>query len=125
VVTGREISEQELYRIGERVFNLQRAILAREGHFGKDEDQLPETWYDKPLRGDPTNPECLVPGKNGEALSRKGAVVDRADFERTRDEYYRLRGWDPVTGLQSGARLEELGLIGVADGLSQKRLARD
>jgi aldehyde:ferredoxin oxidoreductase len=122
-VTGREISEQELYRTGERVFNLQRAILVREGHRGKDEDQLPETWYTKPLRGDPTNPECLVPGKNGEALSRKGAVVDRAEFERTRNQYYCLRGWDPETGLQSKARLEELGLVDVADALSQKRLA--
>jgi aldehyde:ferredoxin oxidoreductase len=124
-VTGWEISEQELYRTGERVFNLQRAILVREGHRGKDEDQLPETWFTKPLKGDPTNPECLVPGKNGEALSRKGSVVDRAEFERTKDEYYRLRGWDPVTGLQSRARMEELGLTGIADGLLQKRLARD
>jgi aldehyde:ferredoxin oxidoreductase len=118
-VTGQETSEQELYRTGERVFNLQRAILARGGHLGKDEDQLPETWYAKPLRGDPTNPECLVPGKNGEALSRKGAVVDRAEFERTRDEYYRLRGWDPVTGLQSKVRLEELSLKGVAADLAR------
>jgi len=122
-VMGREISEPELYRTGERVFNLQRAILIREGHQGKGEDQLPETWFTKPLRGDPTNPECLVPGKNGEALSRKGAVVDRAEFERARDEYYHLRGWDLVTGLQSKARLEELGLVDVADTLSQERLA--
>ncbi len=124
-VTGREISEEELYRTGERVFNLQRAILAREGHRGKDEDQLPETWYTKPLRGDPTNPECLVPGKNGVALSRKGAVVDKAEFERTREEYYRLRGWDPFTGLQSRTRLEEMGLADVAGTLSQRHLARD
>ena len=122
-VTGQETSEQELYRTGERVFNLQRAILVREGHRGKDEDQLPETWFTKPLRGDPTNPECLVPGKNGEALSRKGAVVDRAQFERTRDEYYRLRGWDPVTGLQSKSRLEELGLHEVVLELAQRGLA--
>jgi aldehyde:ferredoxin oxidoreductase len=121
-VTGREISEQELYRTGERVFNLQRAILAREGHRGKDEDQLPETWYTKPLRGDPTNPECLVPGKNGVALSRKGAVVDKAEFERTRDEYYRLRGWDPVTGLLAKSRLEELGLSDAALDLAQRGL---
>jgi aldehyde:ferredoxin oxidoreductase len=117
------IGEQELYRTGERVFNLQRAILVREGHRGKEEDDLPETWFTRPLRGDPTNPECLVPGKNGEALSRKGAVVDKAEFERTRDEYYSLRGWDPVTGLQSKPRLEELGLSDVALDLAQRGLA--
>ena len=120
-VTGREISEEELYRTGERVFNLQRAILVREGHRGKDEDQLPETWFTKPLRGDPTNPECLVPGKNGEALSRKGAVVDRAEFERTRDEYYRLRGWDPVTGLQSRVAAGRTGLARSGLGSWRKR----
>ena len=32
----------------------------------------------------------------------------RIEFERTKDEYYRLRGWNPVTGLQSRARLDEL-----------------
>ncbi len=122
-VMGREISEQELYRTGERVFNLQRAILVREGYRGKDEDQLPETWFTKPLRGDPTNPECLVPGKNGEALSRKGAVVDRSEFEMTRDEYYRLRGWAPASGLQSKGRMEELGLREVALELAERGLA--
>jgi aldehyde:ferredoxin oxidoreductase len=124
-VTGREISEQELYRTGERVFDLQRAILVREGYRGKDEDRLPETWYTKPLRGDPTNPECLVPGKNGEVMSRRGAVVDRAEFERTRQEYYHLRCWDVATGLQSKARLEQLGLKDVAADLKLRDLASD
>ena len=33
-VTGRELDEEGLNRIGERVFNLQRAIHIREGHKG-------------------------------------------------------------------------------------------
>jgi aldehyde:ferredoxin oxidoreductase len=48
--------------------------------------------------------------------------VDRADFERTRDEYYRLRGWDPVTGLLAKSRLEELGLSDAALDLAQRGL---
>lgn len=118
-VTGRDTDEAGLRRIGERVFNLQRAILAREGHGGRRDDWIPEVWYTMPLRGDPTNPDCLVPGKGGEPLSRKGSVVDRQEFERTRDEYYRLRGWDAATGLQTRSSLEDLGLGDAALELAQ------
>jgi len=39
-----------------------------------------------------------------------------------KDEYYPLRGWDVATGLQTRARLEDLGLGDVAKGLEQKKL---
>lgn len=32
--TGLEVDEEGLYRIGERVFNIQRAIMVREGNRG-------------------------------------------------------------------------------------------
>ena len=76
-ITGKEVDEDGLYRIGERVFNLQRAILAREGHRGKEADKLPEFSYTIPLRLTELNPECLLPGEGGKAITRKGAVVDR------------------------------------------------
>jgi aldehyde:ferredoxin oxidoreductase len=63
-----------------------------------------------------------VPGKDGEVISRKGEVVDRGEFERMMDEYYRLRGWDAATGLQTRAKLVELGLGEVADDLEQRNL---
>jgi aldehyde:ferredoxin oxidoreductase len=40
VVTGKEVGEYGLYKIGERVFNLQRAILAREGNRGREADRV-------------------------------------------------------------------------------------
>ena len=121
-VTGNEVDEKGLYRIGERVFNLQRAILVREGHKGREDDKLPDAWHTMPLKRDPVNPECLVPGKGEEALSRRGAVVDKEEFERTKDEYYRLRRWDVGTGLQTRATLEELGLTDVAQDLERRGL---
>ncbi len=116
-VTGRVLDEAGLYRIGERVFNLQRAILAREGHAGRGHDSLEEFEYTIPLRGDVGNPDCIVPGKDGEVFSRKGMVVDRAGFEGLKDEYYEIRGWDVATGLQTMAKLEELGLAEVGRAL--------
>jgi len=116
-ITGRETSEQELYRTGERIFNLQRAILAREGHHGRECDTLPEVYYTVPLRAAAENHDCLAPGKGGEIISKKGAVVDRDEFERMKGEYYALRGWDVNTGLQTKEKLRELGLEDIAEGL--------
>jgi len=39
-----------------------------------------------------------------------------------KDEYYSLRGWDVATGLQTHAKLEELGLGDIADDLEQRGL---
>jgi len=124
-VTGKDVDEEGLYRIGERVFNLQRAILVREGHQGRGDDILPHSWHTVPLKGDLANPECLVPGKGEEVLSRRSSVVDREEFERTKDEYYQLRQWDVATGLQTRAKLEELGLKDVAQALEQGGLIRE
>ncbi|OGO03707.1 MAG: hypothetical protein A2Y72_00740 [Chloroflexi bacterium RBG_13_53_26] len=124
-VTGNEVDEAGLYRIGERVLNLQRAILIREGHRGREDDKLPDEWHVRPLKANATNIDCLVPGKAGKVVSRKGAVVDRAGFERTKDEYYRLRGWDVTTGLQTSNKLEELLLSDVAADLRSRGLLAD
>ncbi|MBE0480494.1 MAG: hypothetical protein IBX68_05895 [Dehalococcoidia bacterium] len=121
-VTGKEVDEQGLYRIGERIFNLQRAILVREGHIGRDHDRLPEAMFTLPLKGDDMNPECIGPGKDGEIVSRKGMTVDRQEFEKMKDEFYALRGWDTATGLQTGSKLDELGLSEVAVYLEEKQL---
>jgi len=123
-VTGNDIDEVGLNRIGERIFNLQRAILVREGHRGREHDTIDEFNFTTPLKGDFGNPECLVPGKDGEVLSRKGKVVDRAEFERMMDEFYSIRGWHIITGLQSRAKLEGLNLIGVADTLESEGLLK-
>jgi len=122
-VTGNEVDEDGLNAIGERVFNLMRAISVREGHRGRDSDQVPDHCYTVPLQYEMSNPECLVPGKDGEIISRQGAVVDREAFERMKDEYYQLRQWDVATGLQTKTSLKELGLEDVARDLGQRGLA--
>lgn len=121
-VTGRDIDEQGLYKIGERVFNLQRAILAREGHKGREHDSLEEFNFTVPLKSDFGNPNCIVPGKDGEVFSRKGMVIEREKFEQMKDEYYQIRGWDVATGLQKRAKLEELNLERVAEKLESEGL---
>jgi aldehyde:ferredoxin oxidoreductase len=121
-VTGRETDEAGLNTIGERVFNLQRAILTREGRVGRGADRIHEMFYTVPLQEAFLNPECLVPGQGEETISRKGAVVDREQFEAMKTEYYQLRGWDPVTGLQTKSKLHQLGLDDVAVDLGVRKV---
>jgi aldehyde:ferredoxin oxidoreductase len=85
---------------------------------------LPEYLHTRPIKRliAPYNPDCLVPGKDGEVISRSGAVVDREEFERMKDEYYRLRGWDVASGLQTRKKLYELDLKDIAFDLEKRGL---
>ena len=121
-VTGKSMDYNELYRIGERVVNLQRAILVRERNMGREGDSLAEYNYTVPLESETFNPNCVVPGKGGEVCSRKGNVVDRSNFEKMKEEYYEIRGWDPHSGLQERKTLERLDLYDVAEDLEKRSL---
>ncbi|MFO8011060.1 MAG: aldehyde ferredoxin oxidoreductase N-terminal domain-containing protein [Dehalococcoidia bacterium] len=121
-VTGEEVDENGLYTIGERVLNTQRAILVREGHRGRVDDTLPEEWHTRPLKYSPMDPECLVPGANGEVISRIGSVIDRQEFEKVKDEYYQLRGWGVEKGFQKRETLQRLGLNDLSIDLEKRGL---
>jgi aldehyde:ferredoxin oxidoreductase len=124
LITGRETDEAGLNMMGERIFNLQRAILLRQGRGAREDDRLMDYLHEEPLRGTYPDPECRVPGKNGEEGSRRGAVVEREEFEKMKDEYYELRGWDVESGLQTVAKLEELQLGDIASDLQRRGLAK-
>jgi aldehyde:ferredoxin oxidoreductase len=121
-ITGREVTENKLNGMGERIFNLQRAVLSREGHVGRAFDLVPDSSYSVPLKTERLNPDCLFPGKDGEIISRKGALFDRAKFQEMLGEFYELRGWDRETGLQSQEKLEEMRLGEVAQDLKARDL---
>jgi len=114
-ITGEEVDEQALYNVGSKVFNLQRAILLREGWKAKEDDKLPDEWYEKPLKFGVMDPDCLVPGSDGAPISQIGSIVDRQEYEQMRGEFYKIRGWDDRTGLQTRNSLEALGMKDVAD----------
>jgi len=114
-VTGRDMSEDDYLRLGERSFNLQRAIMGREGRAGRKEDTLNEFNFTEPVETSEGvfglfNPDLELPGDGDKIVVRKGKTLDRKEFERMKDEYYFLRGWDVGTGLQKKEKLDELGL---------------
>jgi len=85
-VTGWDLSEDEIFRIGERIYNLERVIMNRLGFDGKDD----------------TLPSRLLKERMPEGVA-KGHVVD---LESMKEEYYKLRGW--VNGTPTPEKLKEL-----------------
>lgn len=118
--TGIETDEAGLYTYGERIFNLQRAILLREGWQPKKADLPAEFNFTKPAQADMLNPHLLVPGPTEEPVSVRGNLLDREKFEQMRKEFYELRGWDPETGLQKRLTFERLGLSDLIPALLSK-----
>jgi aldehyde:ferredoxin oxidoreductase len=125
-ITGKETDDAELARMGERIFNLQRAILLRQGRQGREDDRLLDYFFTEPIKKDETflSPECIMPGKDGKAISKLGAVVDRDKFEELKSDYYDLRGWDVESGLPTRATLAGLQLDDVADDLASRGLLK-
>ena len=68
----------ELMAIGERIYNLERLILGREG------------------RGAELRPaaRAVHPGRPCPSGSTKGRTLTERDYNAMLDEYYRERGWD-------------------------------
>jgi len=120
---GVHYSADDLLRVGERVFNLQRAILLREGHRARHDDFLPDEWHDRPIETHVADPDLLAPGPGGAIVSQVGRRHPRDAYLRLRDEYYELRGWDVATGLQSESALRQLDLGDVAYHLARQGLA--
>jgi aldehyde:ferredoxin oxidoreductase len=91
--TGWDMTLDEFVTVGERRINMMRAFNMREGFTRKDDDMKKK--FFEPLRG--TGPTA-------------GVYMTREQFEGMKDEYYRLNGWDPVTGNPTPEKLASLGL---------------
>jgi len=99
-VTGWDTSLYELMKVGERRLNMLRAFNAREG-IGREADTLPDKFFDRPLKGGPSD----------------GYVLDRAEWRKAMDTYYAMCGWDVQTGYPTRATLEALSIGWIADEL--------
>ena len=96
-VTGIPFDEASLYEIGERVCGIERAIVVRDGRT-RETDAIPDFFFKVPI------PDGY----------QEGRKLDRKKFEKMKDEYYALRGWDVATGFPRRSTLEKLGLTEVA-----------
>ncbi|MCP4131104.1 MAG: hypothetical protein GY754_09000 [bacterium] len=97
-VTGTEYTEEELDNVGEKLKNMQRALLIRDydRNFEKEFNEI-MPWFKRP---DGT----------------KGISVEEEKFKKTVEEYYKQRGWDK-NGRPTQKKLNDLGLHDIANEL--------
>jgi len=111
-VTG--LSGEKFDQYAETIFNLQRAILVREGRRTPQDDFPQEYNFKEPLQLDPFGRPVIVPGLDQEVIDATGKMLDRNKFSAMLKEYYGLRGWDEETGLPKSDTLNALGLDDLA-----------
>lgn len=92
LVWPKEWTEDDIMRLGERIWNLGRLFNLREG---VEADSLPRRLYD-PAYAFRDGPSA-------------GKAIGRDTFQEALAEYYRLRGWDE-NGVPTEAKLAEIGV---------------
>ncbi|MFQ5761942.1 MAG: aldehyde ferredoxin oxidoreductase family protein [Candidatus Bathyarchaeia archaeon] len=89
---GTNITEDELRRIGKRIWTLTRAFNVREGFTRNDDTLAPRIYLDPLPDGRP-----------------KGKILSKENLEKMLTEYYALVGWDE-NGIPKKEMLAELNL---------------
>ncbi|RMF92855.1 MAG: hypothetical protein D6734_11330, partial [Candidatus Schekmanbacteria bacterium] len=92
-VTGLDFSVDDAMHAGERIFNLERLYIVREG-IRRGDDRLIGKWVEGPV-------------PSGQF---KGDTIDKDKWEWMLDDYYDRRGWDKKTGIPTKEKLISLGL---------------
>lgn len=98
LVTGYEMTPEEVKKAGERINTIARVINVREGLSRKD-DTLPWKVMNQPIPDD------------GPV---KGAIVTQEELDLLLDDYYQARGWTP-DGVPTAEKLKELGMDDLVD----------
>ena len=100
-MTGRDVTEDDLFEAGERIYTLERYFNNLAGFDGAD-DTLPDRF----LEGHPD----AIPGQG----ASEGELVE---LDRMKEEYYDHRGW--VDGVVPDEKLAELDIdVGPGTGVS-------
>jgi aldehyde:ferredoxin oxidoreductase len=108
-VTG--VNAEVLDTIGERIYNLQRLILLREGRKVPEADYPADFNFTEPLES-VQGTAIMVPGPDEKPLNMRGNTLNREKHEAMLREFYRLRGWDEKTGMPKKELIKKLGLEG-------------
>jgi len=95
-LTGWDYTDFEALRLGERVATMARLFNLREGLTAAD-DQLPKRFFSPTPRG-----------------ALKSTAIDAEAMNRAKRTFYTLMGWDPITGVPTQEKLEELSIGWVA-----------
>lgn len=93
LVTGFEVTAEDMRKSGERINNVARLFNIREG-LGRKDDTLPYKVMHHPIPDEGPS---------------KGAYVSQAELDLLLDDYYEARGWTKE-GIPTMEKLKELGM---------------
>ncbi|MFP4625287.1 MAG: aldehyde ferredoxin oxidoreductase family protein [Natronomonas sp.] len=100
-MTGRDVSEEELMKAGDRIWTLERYYNNLAGFDGTDDDL----------------PDRFVEGREGAVPGQGGVEGSLAELDQMKEEYYDVRGY--VDGVVPDEKLDELDIeVGPGTGVS-------
>lgn len=92
--TGLEMNPEDLMRMGEQIHNLGRIFNIIHANLGRKDDYPHERLMKEPVKTGPF----------------AGELLKREEWDRMLSEYYKLHGWDEMSGWPTRETLESLGL---------------
>jgi len=106
--TGLDLNGKELLKVGERAWNVYKALNVREG-FTRHDDTYPKKWL---------GPVIETDGREKWLHNRYTKKILRSqDLDNMLDDYYDERGWDKEKGIPMETKLRELSLEDIAHDL--------
>lgn len=102
-VMGINLTEQALFLIARRSYNLEKAFNTLHTNFHRKDDYPPERFMEEPVKSGPY----------------KEYRCERENWDKMLDQFYELHGWDKETGLQTRTSLLKLGMENVAQKLEE------
>jgi aldehyde:ferredoxin oxidoreductase len=106
--TGYKFTKDELLEIGDRAYQIERAVITMRGCRRKDDLPNYKCANDDCPGEHPVGPVPLPP-------------IDMKKYDKILDKYYSIRGWTKE-GIPTRKRLEELSLKEVADAMEKEGL---
>jgi aldehyde:ferredoxin oxidoreductase len=100
--TGTKMSTKDLEKCGERIYNLDRALHIKNYKRNRKVDETIGWVFELPEKTD-------------------GSRLNKEIFNRFVDTYYELRGWNKTNGYPTREKLEELGLVEMANVLYKEK----
>ena len=102
-VMGTDLSEEALFLIARRSYNLEKAFNTLHTDLGRKDDYPPKRFMEDPVQSGPY----------------KGFRCEQEKWDKMLDQFYEWHGWDKETGLQTRTCLLKLGMASVAEKLEQ------
>ncbi len=91
-VVGYDYSPEEVLEIGDRIWNMERLYILREG-YTKNDDTLPDRFFEEPI----------------DVGTGEKRAIPKEEFYKAIEDWYLARGWS-IDGRPTKEKLEELGL---------------